>query len=228
MKQKIEAYLKSKEFAWSPSTMKSERARLWQHAEAVNSDPEDYHVRLTNLKFKTYTIKTIFIRLADFDETGRYREFLKTNRRKFLHAYQKKEVTGSFQEARERIADIHDDAVKRKALQLLNSGARWTESHTLDDQGVVIGKGGKRRRLYNVEANACDVPYSKFVRILKQETGYTPHDLRKLFATHLLNSGLPIHEVKDILGHASIQTTERYLQTKTENERAEVLRKLVG
>ena len=39
----------------------------------------------------------------------------------------------------------------------------------------------------------------------------TLHGLRHSFATHLVDNGVPLHVVKDLLGHESIKTTEVYL-----------------
>lgn len=37
------------------------------------------------------------------------------------------------------------------------------------------------------------------------------HSLRHAYATHQLDAGMPIYQLKDILGHADIRTTMRYL-----------------
>jgi len=43
---------------------------------------------------------------------------------------------------------------------------------------------------------------------------YTPHKMRHYFATSLLEQGVPIHEVKELLGHSNIATTQVYAHTR--------------
>ena len=50
--------------------------------------------------------------------------------------------------------------------------------------------------------------------MINKEVGI--HSLRHSFATHLLEKGIDIRYIKDLLGHLSIKTTEKYLHVRKE------------
>ncbi|WP_234431266.1 site-specific integrase [Streptomyces sp. NRRL F-5053] len=48
-------------------------------------------------------------------------------------------------------------------------------------------------------------------------TKFTPHDFRRLFATDIVNGGLPIHIGAALLGHLNLQTTQGYVAVFAED-----------
>ena len=79
---------------------------------------------------------------------------------------------------------------------------------------------------YIFESPTPGEPYSdrsaqRIFQMAKQKAGINKavsfHSLRHSFATHLIEKGIDIRFIKDLLGHFSIKTTTRYLHVKREN-----------
>jgi len=63
-------------------------------------------------------------------------------------------------------------------------------------------------------------------RLLKRaglaDQGITPHKLRHTFATYLIRNGVDVRTVQELLGHADLQTTAKYLHSDTRTKQAAV------
>jgi integrase/recombinase XerD len=86
--------------------------------------------------------------------------------------------------------------------------AVWRAHHT---PGVYLFPSPKRHRshLFRSQINVLMDQYLAAAGLTRH---YSPHCLRHTFATHLLNAGVSLEVLKELMGHHSISLTLRYAQ----------------
>lgn len=115
------------------------------------------------------------------------------------------------------IVDVGDDVVyvkgkggKHRTVPIASSALRWVDAYLLRFRGekneaLFLSKKGKRLDRITIWNRVKF--YAKKAGISKP---ISPHTLRHSFATHLLENGADLRVIQEMLGHASIATTDRY------------------
>ena len=93
----------------------------------------------------------------------------------------------------------------------LEAVQRYRAKAGVHDGALFLSKLRKRLSIQGVD----DV-VNKYWRASGLPIHLTPHKLRHSFATHLLNNGADLRSVQELLGHASLSTTQIYTHVSTQ------------
>ena len=104
---------------------------------------------------------------------------------------------------KERLVPLGSRA--REALEAYFGVRSEIQAHPGHEEYVFIGKRGKQIHpsviTKRLKAYAAKVGVGKNI---------SPHTLRHTFATHLLGGGADLRGIQELLGHASLSTTQKY------------------
>jgi integrase/recombinase XerC len=116
---------------------------------------------------------------------------------------------------KQRIVPIGDHAV----LAMRNYEAKRDELIRMigpkaDRSAFFLGRTGKR-----IGVRAVQKAVTAMLDEVGEDAQLTVHSLRHTFATHMLDAGADLRAVQELLGHASISTTQIYTHTSVERLR---------
>ncbi len=107
---------------------------------------------------------------------------------------------------KERIVPIGHQALKvlKQYLEATNPLRQKVRGPIQDGPLFINFRGGR------LSTRSIDRVIKRYEREQGLMTEITPHALRHSFATHLLDGGADLRSVQELLGHASLSTTQRY------------------
>jgi site-specific recombinase XerD len=105
--------------------------------------------------------------------------------------------------SKERLLPVGEPA--QRALRGYSERGRHALTADPREQALFLSKSG--RRLSNSDITRR---LGLWVREAALAGGVSPHSLRHSFATHLLEGGADLRTIQELLGHASISTTQVY------------------
>jgi integrase/recombinase XerC/integrase/recombinase XerD len=115
--------------------------------------------------------------------------------------------------AKTRFVPTGEPALRSIATYL--ERARPALSGADPEPALFLSKSGKRLSTSDVRRRL-----RVWARHASTQTGVHPHALRHSFATHLLEGGADLRAIQEMLGHASISTTQVYTRVESARLRA--------
>jgi integrase/recombinase XerD len=113
---------------------------------------------------------------------------------------------------KQRVVPVGEATAAEIRQYLVLRSELLTLSHTAEDRVFLNQRGGP------LSVRSVDRLVKSFAR--RRGMTFTPHTLRHSFATHMLENGADLVLIKEILGHSSLSTTQKYTHVTAETMKA--------
>ena len=153
----------------------------------------------TDTRFKKYSLRDKLI-FTMFAYTGLRRTELINLNWNDINLGNKYLIVRKSKNKNQRIIPLHDRVIELLDLYL-------TQRLPLKNNALFIGRTGQR-----IHHNSLKNLFDRYIKIAGLSgKGYTIHTLRHTFATRLLNKDVSLVNIKNLMGHRSLESTQIYL-----------------